>query len=349
MTATIHDVAKRAKVGIGTVSSVINNSRSVNQKTRDRVMEAIAELDYAPHPAARQLSSGKTFTIGAIIPFFTRPAAVERLRGVMSVIVPSQYDFTLFSVETSAQRQEQLRDVPRRGRVDGLIIFSCPPTPNEAKYIIRSKIPTVLIDGYHPDLSSIYVDNVTGGYTATQHLIDLGHQRIGYIGDPIDDPIGFYVSRDRFKGYRQALADANIPFNTKYHQEGQHSIEDGRMMALEMLQQPNPPTAIFAFSDTIAFGVLEAAKDLQLSVPDDIAVIGFDDIEMAEPYNLSTTRQQLFRTGILGAEILLKSIENPRLSPEQLKLSVELVPRQSTVGNLHSTNRREVVRKLKTL
>ena len=345
MTATIHDVAKRANVGIGTVSSVINNSRAVNEETRNRVMQAIAELDYTPHPAARQLSSGKTFTIGAIIPFFTRPAAVERLRGVMSVIVPSDYDFTLFSVENSAQRKEQLRDVPRRGRVDGLIIFSCPPTPKEAQRIIQSKIPTILIDGYHPDLSCIYVDNITGGYTATRHLIDLGHRRIGYIGDPIDDPIGFFVSRDRFKGYRQALDEANIPFNPKYHREGLHSIEDGRNMALDILQQPNPPTAIFAFSDTIAFGILEAAKDLKLSVPDDIAVIGFDDIEMAKPYNLSTTRQQLFRTGVLGAEILLKSIKNPRLSPEQIKLSVELIPRQSTIGNSRATTKKEVMRK----
>lgn len=343
MAATIHDVAKRAGVGIGTVSSVINNSRAVNEETRKRVMQAIAELDYTPHPAARQLSSGKTFNIGAIIPFFTRPAAVERLRGVMSVIAPSKYDFTLFSVETADQRSEQLKDVPRRGRVDGLIIFSCPPTRREARRILDSNIPTVLIDGYHSDLNCIYIDNVAGGYTATKHLISLGHRRIGYLGDPIDDPIGFFVSRDRFRGYRQALDEAGIPFNPAYHREGAHSLESGREMALSLLRQPKPPTALFAFSDTIAFGVMEAAKELRLSIPEDVALIGFDDIELARLYGLSTIRQQLFQTGVMGAEMLLNLIKNPGSEQLQIKLSTELVVRHSTAGNQNATSKKEVM------
>ncbi len=343
MAATIHDVAKRAGVGIGTVSSVINSSRAVNEETRKRVMQAIAELDYTPHPAARQLSSGKTFNIGAIIPFFTRPAAVERLRGVMSVIAPSEYDFTLFSVETSAQRKEQLKDVPRRGRVDGLIIFSCPPTLREAQRIAASGIPTVLIDGYHPDLNCIYIDNVAGGYTATKHLISLGHRRIGYLGDPIDDPIGFFVSRDRFQGYRRALDEADIPFNPAYHREGSHSLESGREMALSLLQQPKPPTALFAFSDTIAFGVMEAAKQMGLSIPEDLALIGFDDIELARLYGLSTMRQQLFQTGVMGAEMLLNLINNPDSKQSQVKLSTELVIRHSTAGDQSTAHSKEVM------
>lgn len=340
MNATIHDVAKRAGVGIGTVSSVINNSRAVNTLTKARVLQAIDELDYIPHHAAKRLSSGRTFTIGAVIPFFTRPAAVERLRGVMSVITASEYDFTLFSVESASQRLENLRNVARKGRVDGLIIFSCPPSEKEAERIVNSNIPTVLIDGYSPQLNCVYIDNVDGGYRSTKHLIDLGHRHIGYLGDPLDDPIGFFVSRDRFKGYRRALEEANIPFNPNYHREGPHSIESGRKMALDMLQQPEPPTAIFAFSDTIAFGVLETARSLRLSIPQDVAVIGFDDIEMAKLYNLSSTRQQLFRTGVLGAEMLLKLIDNPQQSPEQVKLSVALVPRQSTLGNTKTEKKR---------
>jgi len=328
--ATIHDVAKRAGVGIGTVSSVINSSRAVNESTRNRVLHAIAELDYSPHPAARRLSSGKTFTIGAIIPFFTRPAAVERLRGVMSVIAPSQYDFTLFSVETATQRQDQLRAVPRRGRVDGLIIFSCPPTDKEAQHIIQSNIPTVLIDGYRPDLNCIYIDNVAGGYAATKHLINLGHRRIGYVGDPINDPIGFYVSRDRFQGYRQALKEAGIELNPAFHREGDHSMACGREMTLDLLHQSHPPTAIFAFSDTIAFGALEAAKEWGVSVPDDLAIIGFDDIEMARLYGLSTIRQQLFQTGVMGAEMLLTLIGNSEGEHLHVQLPTELVARNST-------------------
>ncbi len=332
MAATIHDVAKRAGVGIGTVSSVINNSRAVNRETRERVLKAIAELDYTPHPAARRLSSGKTFTIGAIIPFFTRPAAVERLRGVMSVIAPSEYDFTLFSVETAAQREEQLRTVPRRGRVDGLIVFSCPPTEREVQRLLNSNTPTVLIDAYNSHLNCIYIDNELGGYRATKHLIGQGHRKIGYLGDPLNDPIGFFVSQHRFNGYRKALEEAGITFNPNYHREGPHSMESGRQMALDMLNQPDPPTAMFAFSDTIAFGVLEAAKELKLRVPNDLAVIGFDDIELARLYGLSTMRQQLYQTGVMGAELLLNIISNPNQEKLQVQLSIELVPRHSTVG-----------------
>lgn len=332
MSATIHDVAKRAGVGIGTVSSVINDSRAVNRETRDRVLKAIAELDYTPHPAARRLSSGKTFTIGAIIPFFTRPAAVERLRGVMSVVAPSEYDFTLFSIETAAQRAEQLRTVPRRGRVDGLIIFSCPPTEKEAERILASNIPTVLIDGYSSLLNCIYIDNVKGGYQATKHLIEMGHHRIGYLGDPLEDPIGFFVSRDRFRGYRQALEEAGIPFDPHYHREGEHSVESGRRMAADLLSQPNPPTALFAFSDTIAFGILEAAKNMRLSVPEDVAVIGFDDVQLARLYGLSTIRQQLFQTGVMGAETLFNRVNNPGQEKLHVQLSTKLIVRHSTSG-----------------
>jgi len=330
LAATIHDVARKAGVGIGTVSRVLNNSRAVNEETRQRVLKAIAELDYTPHHAARRLSSGKTFIIGAIIPFFTRPAAVERLRGVMSVIAQTDYDFNLFSIETAAQRNEYIKTVPRRGRVDGLIVFSFPTTAAETDRILRANIPTVFIDSYNPRLNSIHIDNVAGGYRATRHLIELGHTRIAYIGDPLEDPIGFYVSRDRFRGYRQALSEAGIPFQPLYHREGFHSVEDARQMAHQVLSLPERPTAIFAFSDTIALGAMEAAKELNLSVPDDLSIIGFDDIEVARLVGLTTMRQQLFETGVMGAEILLDTINNPDTEVRHILLPIELVVRQST-------------------
>lgn len=330
MTSTIHDVAKKAGVGIGTVSRVLNNSGSVNKETRHRILEVIAELDYTPHLAARRLSSGKTLVIGAIIPFFTRPAAVERLRGVMSIIADTNYDFNLFSVETPFQREEYLKTVPRPGRIDGLIIFSFPTTPAETERIINSKIPTIIIDSYNPNLNCIYVDNVKGGYTATKHLIELGHTKIGYLGDPLDDPIGFFVSRDRFTGYRQALEETGIPFDPRYHREGPHSIETARLMAIDLLTQPDPPTALFAFSDTITLGVIDAARELKLFVPDDLSVIGFDDIEIAQFAGLSTVRQQLFETGVMGAEMLLSLLDNSDQDYAEHLLPTELVVRQTT-------------------
>lgn len=330
MTSTIHDVARKAGVGIGTVSRVLNNSGSVNKETRNRILEVIAELDYTPHLAARRLSSGKTLVIGAIIPFFTRPAAVERLRGVMSIIAATNYDFNLFSIETPLQRQDYLQTVPRPGRIDGLIIFSFPTTPAETERIITSKIPTIIIDSFNSTLDCIYVDNVKGGYAATQHLIKLGHTKIGYLGDPLEDPIGFFVSRDRFKGYRQALEEAGIPFNPRFHREGPHSIESARLMALDLLTQPDPPTALFAFSDTITLGIIDAARELKLFVPGDLSVIGFDDIEIARFAGLSTVRQQLFETGVMGAKMLLNRLDEPEQEHTAVLLPTELVMRQTT-------------------
>lgn len=330
MTSTIHDVARKAGVGIGTVSRVLNNSGSVNKETRNRILEVIAELDYTPHLAARRLSSGKTLVIGAIIPFFTRPAAVERLRGVMSIIAATNYDFNLFSIETPFQRKDYLQTVPRPGRIDGLIIFSFPTTPTETERILNSKIPTIIIDSFNFMLDCIYVDNVKGGYAATRHLVELGHTKIGYLGDPLEDPIGFFVSRDRFKGYRQALEEAGIPFNPAYHREGPHSIESARLMALDLLTQPDPPTALFAFSDTITLGVIDAARELKLFVPGDLSVIGFDDIEIARFAGLSTVRQQLFETGVMGAEMLLNRLDNSEQEHTAVLLPTELVVRQTT-------------------
>ena len=142
MPTTIHDVAKRAGVGIGTVSSVINNSRPVNDVTRQKVLAAIHELDFIPNPSGRRLSMGKTHTLGIIIPFFTGSSQVERLRGVMSVIASSDYDISIFTIETFIQRNKVLQTVPRRGRVDGLLIFSMNLNDNDVNRIFQEDIPT---------------------------------------------------------------------------------------------------------------------------------------------------------------------------------------------------------------
>ena len=330
MPTTIHDVAQKAEVGIGTVSSVLNKRRAVNEETRQKVLAAITALDYTPNDAARRLSSGKTMIIAAITPFFTRPSVVERLRGVISIVNQSDYDFTLFSVENICQLRNSIQNVPRRGRVDGLLLFSFAPPPNETKRIIEADIPTVLVDFYHPDFSNIYIDNVKGGYQATKYLIGLGHQRIGYLSDTLDSPFGFTTSQEGLQGYRQALEEANLTFCPHYHRQGSHSLEKVHLLAVELLAQSNPPTAIFAFSDTQAMGVLGAARELNLRVPDDIAVIGFDDIETARFVGLSTIHQELFESGRLGAQLLLDMIANPNRERADVLLSTKLINRRTS-------------------
>lgn len=329
MPTTIHDVAKRAGVGIGTVSSVINNSRPVNEATRQKVLIAIAELDFVPNPSGRRLSMGKTHTLGIIIPFFTGSSQVERLRGVMSVIASSDYDISLFTIETVAQRNKVLQTVPRRGRVDGLLIFSMNLSEEDVRRISQEKIPTVLVETAHPVLSSISVDDVAAAQTAVEHLISLGHQKIGYISDYLDDPFGAF-SRNRYLGYCQAHERAGLPVRPDYLRQNEHSRASGRCMALDLLNLPDRPTAIFAYSDEFALGVLDAAYELNLNVPHDLSVMGYDDIELAHFAQLTTIRQHLFQSGVQGVELLLDVIENQDTPPTQLQLSTELVIRRTT-------------------
>lgn len=326
---TIHEVAKRAGVGIGTVSSVINNSRPVNEATRQKVLAAVAELDFVPNPSGRRLSMGKTHTIGVAIPFFTTASQIERLRGVMSVIASSDYDINLFAIETVAQRNKVLQTVPRRGRVDGLLIFSLNPTDDDVRRISQENIPTVLVETAHPGLPYVFLDDVVGAQIAIQYLIELGHRKIAYISDYLDDPFGIF-GRNRYAGYCQAHKAAGLPIRPEYHQQNEHSRENGRRMALELLTLPDPPTAIFAYSDELALGVLEGARELKLNVPADLSVIGYDDIELAHFAGLTTIRQHLFESGVQGVELLLDAIDKSETSPTQLQLPTELILRQTT-------------------
>ncbi len=333
MTTTIRDVAKHAGVGLGTVSRVINDSPQVSEATRERVLAAIATLNFVPNPTARHLSLGKTLTIAAIVPWFTRPAEVERLRGVENTLAESDYDLVLYNVETPEKRDTYFRDVPRSERADGVLIVSLSPRDDDVERLAHSTVPIVLVDANHPSLKSlnrVVTDDIAGGRSATQHLLDLGHTRIAYISDPIETPFNFTSSRDRLTGYRQALKATGSPFRSDYHGHGELGRYEARRLANEMLHLPDRPTAIFAASDTQALGVLEAAQDCRLRVPEDLSVIGYDDIEMSEYIGLTTMRQMLYESGKRGVELLLEVLEEPGTKPICEVLPTELITRRTT-------------------
>ena len=335
MTTTIRDVAKRAGVGLGTVSRVINESSQVSEATRQRVLTAIAELDFVPNPTARRLSLGKTLTIAVSVPWFTRPAEVERLRGVENTLAESEYDLVLYNVETPARRDTYFGNVPRPENTDGVLIISLSPRDDDVEHLAHSTVPIVLVDANHQSLTSlnrVITDDVAGGRLATRHLIDLGHTRIGFISDPIETPFNFTSSRDRLKGYRKALKAAGIPFRADYQAQGEHGRYEARRLAIGMLQQPDRPTAIFAASDTQALGVLEAAQGCGLEVPDDLSVIGYDDIEIAEYIGLTTVRQLLYESGKRGVELLLDVLENLSADPICDVMPTELIVRRTTAA-----------------
>ena len=327
---TIRDVAKRANVGVGTVSRVLNNSPAVREETRERVLVAIKELNYSPNPIAQQLSSGRTHAIAVTLPFLTYPSFVERLRGVQNAIANSSYQLILYSAETPDHRDRHFEDLIRYTRSDGVLIISIPLTEEHSQRFIERGIPIVLVDIQHPNMNRVNVDDCHGGYMATKHLIELGHHKIAFISDILDTKLKFVAMKNRLEGYQKALKEAGIPILPKYHLEDKHGRIEARGMTRKLLDLDDPPTAIFAGSDTQAIGVLDAAQDCGIKVPDQLSVIGYDNIRDAEYLNLTTIAQPLFESGYEGARLLISLLENPQPDVQEIKMSLQLIDRGTT-------------------
>ncbi|MGO9496631.1 MAG: LacI family DNA-binding transcriptional regulator [Solirubrobacteraceae bacterium] len=323
-------MARHAKVGVGTVSRVLNDSPLVSEDARRRVHRTIDELGYRRSSTARNLSLGRTQMIGVVAPFFTSNSVLERLRGVVNKLRDhSDYDLVLFDVETLPQRNDAFSRFARTDRVDGLLVMSLRPTDEEAESLRREGLPVVLVDVRHPALSRIVIDDVLGGQLATEHLLDRGHTRIGFIGDA-PTPFGFTSSEDRRQGMARALRRAGIRRRDAYEMRGAHGREQARELAERLLRLPDPPTAIFAASDVQAMGVLAAARSMRVRVPQDLAVIGFDDIEVAEVLGLTTVHQPLRETGARGVELLLAAIDGIGDEPTEELAPLTVIPRRTT-------------------
>ena len=306
--ATISDVAARAGVGLGTVSRVLNNSPKVSEATRARVMAAMEILDYRPSPLARGLSRGRCHTVGLLVPFFTHASAVERLRGVVAALHDSPYDLVLFDVESPRHRDEHFAALTRRDRADGLLVVSLPPPPNQLRALVDAGVPVVLVDASGESVPCVVTDDVEGGRIATRHLLELGHERIAFIGDDPDNPFGFTATAQRERGYVEVLREAGIERDARLVRYSRHDRVSAQQVASKLLSLKRRPTAVFASSDVQATGVLAAAAAAGLAVPDDLSVVGFDDIEISAYAGLTTVRQPLFESGRIGAEMLLGAL-----------------------------------------
>jgi LacI family transcriptional regulator len=329
--ATINDVAAYAGVGVGTVSRVLNNSPKLSEATRARVSAAMAALDYRPSPLARGLSRGRCHTLGVLVPFFTHASAVERLRGVVAALHEHPYDLVLFDVESPSHRDEHFAALTRRDRADGLLVMSLPPPPAELARVVDAGVPVVLVDARGHGVPMIVTDDVEGGRIATRHLLELGHERIAFLGEPPDNPFGFTATAQREKGYVDVLQGAGIERDQRLVRYGRHDRTVAQGLAAELLAQPDRPTAVFASSDVQATGVLAAAAAAGLRVPEDLSVVGFDDIELSSYVGLTTVRQPLFESGRIGAEMLLAVLDGePAPNSTVRELRLELVTRTTT-------------------
>jgi len=331
--STIREVAEAAGVSAGTVSRVMSGDRGVHPDTRDRVRAAVEALGYRPNPAARQLSSGRTLTIAILAPFFTRPSVTERLRGALEPVAETPFELVIRNVATPPQRSDCFRRFPDRHQADGVLLISLWPDDEEATAVRHADLPVVLIDAEHPSLAGrhrILVDDVAGARAAVAHLAGMGHERIAFLGDRVDDPFRFRSGRDRHQGYTEALAAAGLSRSAELEVLGAQGRSEARRLAQQLLQLADPPTAIVAASDTQAFGVLAVAHELGVSVPEQLSVVGYDDIEAAELLGLTTVRQPLHDSGRLGMELLLEMLRGAGRPPSHHLLATELVERRTT-------------------
>ena len=279
---------------------------------------------------ARRLSLGKTLTIAVVAPFFTRPSYVERLRGVHTVLAESQYEFVLYNIETPEAWAAYLGKPRGQERHDGLLIMTLRPYKSALPSLVNTGMPIVFVDCDQEGFSRVIVDDVLGGQLATQHLIDLGHRKIAFVGDRLDSEFNFVANLCRFRGYQKSLATADIPFQESYHQQGEHGVREAQAMTHRLLDLPEPPTAVVAASDTQASGVLAAARERGLRIPEDLSVVGYDDIEIAEYLHLTTIHQPLFTSGVEGVELLLRMLSGGKSEQQCINLPLELIRRGTT-------------------
>jgi LacI family transcriptional regulator len=324
---TIFDVAELSGVSISTISRVINNPEKVNINTRQKVYDAIDQLGFVPKAEARARALRLKGRIGVITPFFTEPSFVQRLRGIARALSKENFDLVIYTVDSNNRLQSYLSTVPLTGNLDGLVIVSLPVMDTDVQRLIDHNLPTVLIEFPHPLLNSVEIDDVEGGRIATEYLIKKGHQRIAFLGDTDLPEYAIHPVNLRLKGFRQALNSAKLEIPEEFIRLAPYNQEQARQVAKELLDSPNPPTAVFAATDLQALGVVKTARNLSIRVPDQLAIMGFDDLDMAEFEDLTTIRQHLDESGRLAIEILLSHIADNTRPVQHVHLPLLVIER----------------------
>ncbi len=296
--ATIYDVAERAGVAISTVSRVLNNSSDVSDHTRARVLQAIEELRFRPDRTAKTLAQKQTETLVIAMPSFTTPFHTELLKGVRSRIKELEYDLLLFDLG-SRNPKEKLLDFLGKGSVDGLLL-AMHVDDELSNELLTLRAPVVLIGNKRPEFDSYYWDDEGGARSAVNHFIQQGHRRIGIITSPIEDDM---VQQRRIEGYQVAMKRTGIEVDPNWMQSGlteKHagiSEESGFEAMQAFLRLPEQVTAVYAISDTLAIGAWYALRKAGLKVPQDVAIIGYNDIKTSLYIGLSSVDQKMQQVG----------------------------------------------------
>lgn len=327
---TIVDVAEASGVSYSTVSRVVNNKENVKKETRERVLRAMEELGYEANLQARSLAGGRTNIIGLLVVDLATQYMSAIIRGMDEVLAANRRELVLYTTHHRLSKESAYVNMLARGVADGMVIV-LPREPESYLSALRQRdFPYVLFDQMsinEHDLS-VTAANEEGGYAATRHLIDLGHQHIGMITGLMD----MVSARHRLDGYRKALDDHGIPYDEELVYEGDFTEASGVCGAEYLLALPQPPTAVFASNDESAVGFMEVLRARNLRVPDDISIVGFDDVPIAKLVTpqLTTVRQPLVEMGRRAMQMLIDLIEKPEEKQHSIVLPTELIVREST-------------------
>lgn len=328
---TMNEVAREAEVSVATVSRVVNKSGGVSKKLEQRVLEAMEKLNYHPSTLARSFKMQRTNLVGLIVPMLEHPFYSRLATAIEMQLFANDYRAIICNSEEDESREVAYVEMLLRQRVDGIIINSSVLQPTYLAMLVESDVPIALIDRDLPqvDCTKVFSDNVQGGYLATQHLLDLGHRRIGLVVSMPHPKPGAL----RLHGARTALRDYGIQHDPELLITADTQLFDvGYRAGKQLLQLEAPPSAIFANTDVTAVGVLHAAAELGLRIPQDLSVIGYDDVPIAS-YTippLTTVAQPIVEMGRKCVDLLLERLNQDETANKTAVLATHLVLRQST-------------------
>src|SRR6478735_4440954 len=327
----IKDVAREVEMSTATVSRALRGLPGVSEETRARVMEVARRLGYVPSPSAAGLATGQTRTVAVIVPRVTQWSFAAIVQGAEEVLREEGYDLLLYNLAGDASARHRVFETNLlTKRVDAVLVLSLKPSHDERERLAQLGRPVIIVGADMPGWATVRIDDEEAAGTATQHLVDLGHTRIGYIGGATEDVLDFTAPSARLAGYRCTLRRAGIAHHDDLEEDGEFTVAGGLRAGRALLSRADRPTAVFAASDEMAIGALRAARELDLRVPEDVSVIGIDDHEMASYFDLTTVAQPAHGQGRVAAAQVLAALTGDDWSPEQVILPTELLVRRTT-------------------
>jgi LacI family transcriptional regulator, repressor for deo operon, udp, cdd, tsx, nupC, and nupG len=327
----IRHVAALAGVSVGTVSRALRGQPGVAAETRHRVKAAAGELGYVASPSAASLASGRTMAVGVVVPHITRWYFASVVQGAEAVLADAGYDVLLYDLAGRTDTRARLLDGRLlEKRVDAALLVTLDLDSTELKALHQLGLPVALVGG-RGDFPNVSIDDVQAGVTATQHLLELGHRRIAFVGlDPLARGT-FHASADRRQGYRRALRLAGVPLDRELEMPGDFTVAGGRCAMHAVMSLDDPPTAVFAASDEMAMGCLHAIRQAGRRVPGDFSLIGIDDHEMSAMQDLTTVSQPVGEQGRIAARLLLDLLHDEVQPTDQaVVVPTTLVVRSTT-------------------